>query len=90
VLKDLTGDEGECIWKNSTQHGCSNIFRFGQCHLGGNIDDLSGKCEYYKEKCILICGGVLDEDSCNNHHSGQCFFLEREENPSEVQCVNKV
>jgi hypothetical protein len=64
LYSSISGDDGVCVWKNSTRYSCSDIVRVGECSCGGGIDSLFGKCLW-----------VNDEGGSDGQCTSKVFFF---------------
>jgi hypothetical protein len=66
-----TGYEGKCVLRNSTEYNCSDMKRFGQCLNGGNMEMLSGLCEFVGDECVMKCDE--NKETCISL-TDECFW----------------
>jgi hypothetical protein len=85
------GNNGKCVEKGDDTLKCNNINRSDECEDGGGITSLNGKCALYETlRCEVKCSGI-DENTCRDGRSGDCFWIVGNESILiESECVDKV
>jgi hypothetical protein len=80
---------GNCIATSNDTITCEDLNRTSQCALGGEISALFGKCGLYNNVCKTLCSEI-NENTCKNTRSNDCFWIDKNGTQYSGGCVNKV
>jgi hypothetical protein len=80
---------GKCIETSDESNSCDFINRMSQCADGGGITSLADKCGLYNNECKTLCSKI-DENTCKNIRSSDCFWIEKNGTEYSGRCVDKV
>jgi hypothetical protein len=89
IFSRYSGDNGRCVWKKEDNYSCSDIKRYSDCSVGGNINILFDKCEFYEGRCRERCSLFLNEEKCLKDED--CNWLKDENNRNnQGRCILRV